>query len=81
MCAAEAVTVGFPGWCGVVEAACERRRGLAGVAEAEFPAASQPVAECGGWVGWQVASGYRVVSEFCEFGFEVESDFVCELAV
>jgi len=63
------------------EAACERRLGSIGVAEAEVPAASQPVAECGGWVGRQMASGYRMVAELGEFGVQVESDFVCELAV
>ena len=63
------------------EAACERRLGSIGVAESEFAAASQPVAERRRRVCRQVASGYRMVAEFCEFGFEVESDFVGELPV
>lgn len=63
------------------EAACERRLGSIGVAESEFAAASQPVAERRRRVGRQMASGYRMVAELGEFGVQVESDFVGELPV
>ena len=63
------------------EAACERRLGSIGVTESEFAAASQPVAERRRRVGRQMASGYRMVAEFGEFGVQVESDFVGELPV